>query len=305
MAERIGLIGPGLMGGGIGRNLLRKGFPVTVKGRSRSSVERLVADGASAAASHSDLAGASDIVILCVTGSPDVEAICFGDDGLAAAMTAGQLLIDCSTVRPATTQRLAEALGPRGVGVVDAPLARTPVEAEAGRLNAMVGGGDEDFARARPVLEAFCENIFHVGPVGAGQKVKLLSNFLAMGQAAMIAEALCAAAAADVDLKSYYDVISAGGANSGIFQMVAGGLVKDGRLDGLKFGLANAEKDLRYFVDMAAERHLTAALGKRVHLSLLEAVRLGFGDRPVGALIAAQEQLNDVAIGPTRAGSAT
>lgn len=300
--RRIGVIGLGMMGRGIAGNLLRKGFEVAVLGRrSRDGVEAALAQGAVEAASPEDIARRCDAVLICVPGSPQVEAVVYGEDGLLRAMAEGTLLIDCSTIRPETTLKVAADLEPRGVAVVDAPLARTPVEAEAGTLNTMVGATPEAFARARPILEAFCEKIFHVGPPGAGQKVKLLNNFLTMGQAAIIAEALVACTACGVDVAKYYEVISAGGGNSGIFQMIAGGLVKDGTVEGMRFGLTNAEKDLRYFVDMAGAAHLTAALGKRVHLSLLEAVRLGYADRLVGALVEVQEQLNNVAIPRTGA----
>jgi 3-hydroxyisobutyrate dehydrogenase-like beta-hydroxyacid dehydrogenase len=297
MAGTVGVIGVGMMGRGIAKNLLRKDFEVLVKGhRDRAPVDDLVAAGAAESASPAAMAEAAEIVVMCVTAAPQVEAVVFGDDGLAQGARPGLTVIDCSTIDAGTTAKIHAAFTERGADFADAPLARSPKEAEEGRLNTMVGAEPDTFARIRPVLEAFCENIFHVGPPGAGQKTKLLNNFFTMGQAALIAEALCAAAAAGVDIRKYFEVISAGGGNSGIFQMLVGRFLESGDYDGLRFGLKNAEKDLRYFVQMTRDAGLTGALGQRVHLSLLEGVKLGFGEDFVGGLIGAQAKLNGVDI---------
>ncbi len=170
------------------------------------------------------------------------------------------------------------------------------MEAEAGRLNTMVGASRETFARIKPILEAFCENIFHVGEVGAGHKCKLIYNFLAMGQAALIAEALCACAATRVGLDKYAEVVSAGGANSGIFQLLVPKVLAEGDVSGLQFSLANAEKDIRYYNHMTGTVPLEGALGKTVHDTLLQGLALGFTEGLVGSLIEAQALLNGVEI---------
>src|SRR5512137_1193304 len=175
---RIGFIGIGLMGHGIAKNLVAKGFPLTLRvHRNRKPAEDLLAAGAAEAATHADLARAADVVVLCVTGAPQVEEIVHGKDGLASAARPGLIVIDTSTSEPATTTKMRESLAPLGVAFVDAPLSRTPAEAEQGRLNIMVGADDATFARVKPVLEAFCENIFHAGPAGHGLVLKLLNNF--------------------------------------------------------------------------------------------------------------------------------
>ena len=155
----------------------------------------------------------SDVVFLCVTGTPEVESVVHRRDGLLEGAHDGLIVIDCSTSEPSSSERIASDLRERGASLVDAPLARTPVEAEAGRLNTMVGAAQEDFARVRPLLEACCENIFHMGPVGAGTPDQARSsNLITMGQAALIAEALCACAATGVDLKQVLRRrVSAGG----------------------------------------------------------------------------------------------
>lgn len=293
----IGLVGLGMMGRGIGSNLLRRGFPLTVAAhRSRAGADRLAGEGATVVDGPRAVAAAADVVILCVPGSPQVEDIVLGPDGVLAGARSGLVLIDCSTSEPGSTERVAAAVAAAGGRFADAPLARTPVEAEAGTLNTMVGSDDATMAAIRPVLAAFCENIFHVGPVGAGHKLKLVNNFLAMGQAALIAEAFTACGAVGVPLGKLFEVISAGGANSGIFRMVAGA-AKDGDYDGMRFGIANAAKDLGYYTRMTDAVPLTGNLGHAVRHALVEARNLGFADALVGHLIAAQARINGRAAG--------
>lgn len=292
----VGLLGLGMMGQGIGINLLRRGFRLTVAAhRARTGADRLADAGAAVVDGPAAVARASDIVILCVPGSPQVEGIVLGSGGVLAGCRPGFVLVDCSTSLPDSTAGIAAAVAAAGGRFADAPLARTPVEAEAGRLNAMVGADDATMAAIRPVLAAFCENIFHVGPVGAGHKLKLVNNFLAMGQAALIAEALVACDAVGVAADRLFEVVSAGGANSGIFRMIVGA-AKDGDLDGMRFGIANAAKDLGYYTRMTDAVPLTGNLGHAVRHALVEARNLGFGDALVGHLIAAQARVNGSAM---------
>ena len=190
MTETIGFIGLGFMGHGMAKNLVEKGFPLTVMAhRKREAIDDLIERGAREAATPREVAAASDIVVLCVTGSVQVQAIIDGPDGLAAA---GKrlMVIDCSTSEPAITQRLAGELVARGITLIDAPLSRTPKEAWAGTLDVMVGGAPADVARARPVLESFAGRIVETGPTGTGHMMKLLNNFVSLGYAALYAEAL-------------------------------------------------------------------------------------------------------------------
>lgn len=296
MTKRIGFIGVGLMGHGMVKNLLSKGYGVTAMAhRNRAPLEDLIESGAVEAADPAAVAARADVVIICVTGSPQVEQIVYGERGLLAAVRPGLTVMDCSTSEPSSTARINEDVTARGGVLVDAPLARTPVEAEAGRLNTMVGASAEAFEQVGPILEAFCENIFHVGPVGAGHKTKLINNFLAMGQGALIAEALCACAATGVDIEKFYDVVSAGGANSGIFQLIVP-KAREGDYSGLKFSLPNAAKDLGYYTRMTSAASLTGMLGDSVRHAFVQGLNLGFEDGYVGSLIAAQSKLNKVKI---------
>ena len=295
---RIGFIGVGLMGHGIAKNLVTKGYPLTVRAhRNRAPVEDLLAKGAKEARSNVDVARNADIVFLCVTGAPQVEDIVFGADGLAGVARQGLTVVDTSTSEPATTTKTREALAARGVRFIDAPLARTPVEAEEGRLNIMVGADDATFAELKPVLAAFCENIIHAGPAGHGIVLKLINNFLAMAIANASAEACAAAAKSGLSIAKLHEVVSAGAVNSGIFQMLVGKML-GGDLGGLKFTLVNAMKDLRYYTHMAEALPVSAIMGEAVHQSLVNANLLGFGDKYIASLLEAQEKLNGVKIVP-------
>ena len=293
---RIGFIGIGMMGHGMAKNLLAKGFPLTLRvHRDRSRVADLLAAGAKEAATNADVAKASDVVILCVTGSPQVEEVVRGADGILAAARAGLVVIDTSTAEPGSTLALRAELGARGVNFIDAPLARTPKEAEEGRLNTMVGTDDASFAQVKPVLAAFCENIFHVGPAGAGHTLKLVNNFMALTIVASIAEAFAVAAKAGVRLDKLFEVVSQGALNSPIFQMVAGGAVA-GDLTRMKFSVHNAAKDLRYYTHLAESLPVASFLGESVHQSFELAVAMGLGEKLIPSMIEAQEKLNNMQI---------
>ena len=297
MSERVGFAGTGLMGRGMAKNILAAGYPLAVVAhRSRAPVEDLVSRGATELPRYRQLAAESDLVLICVTGTPEVESIIHGPDGLLDGAHAGLIVVDCSTSEPASSARIAAALAERGASFVDAPLARTPVEAEAGRLNTMVGASQVDFARVQPVLAACCENIFHMGPAGAGHKTKLIYNLITMGYAALISEALCACAATGVDLGRFAELVSAGGANSGIFQLIVPKAIEHGDCSGLNFSLANAEKDLRYYNRMADAVPLSGMLGRAVQHALIQGLNLGYADGFVGDLLHVQEKLNGVEI---------
>ena len=297
---RIGLVGVGMMGQGIGENLLKKGHELTVVAhRNRGPVDALTAIGAHEAETPRAVAEASDIIIVCVTASPQFRAIAEGEDGLMVAMATGKTVIDCTTGEPGVVLDYATRIAAAGGHFADAPLARTPVEAREGRLNTMVGATPEVFAEIRPILECFCENIFHTGGPGSGAKLKLIYNLLTMGQVALTAEAVSACRATGIDLAKFYEVVSKGGGNSGIFQMIMTGFLQSGSLDGLKFSIANAEKDLRYYTRMTGECGMAAPMGPAVHNQLMAARKLGFEDGLVGHLVAAALKLNNLADAPT------
>lgn len=294
----IGFIGAsGLMGHGMARNLLAKGhrLALTVH-RRRERVADLLAAGATEAADAAALAAQSDIVFLCVTGSPQVEHAVGAERGLLAGARPGLMVVDCSTSEPDSTARLRERCAAQGVGFVDAPLSRTPVEAEAGRLNVMVGASADDFARLEPVLRAFAENVFHMGGPGAGHTIKLLNNFIAQAVCTATAEAFAVGQRAGIDLRKLVELVGMGPVNSGLFQAMAKTL--DGQMDGLKFELDNARKDVRYFTHLAEGLAIPTVMGEAVHQALTLASALGHGAKFVPSLVEAQEQLTGARIRP-------
>ena len=293
---RIGFIGIGMMGHGMAKNLVSKGFPLAfIVHRDRSRIADLVAAGAKEAKTPADLGRDSDIVILCVTGSPQVEDNVFAVNGLLDAARPGLTVIDTSTAEPGSTAKIREAFAAKGAVFVDAPLARTPKEAEEGRLNSMVGADDATFEKVKPVLAAFCENIFHVGPPGAGHTLKLVNNFMALTIAASIAEAFAVASKAGVRLDKLFEVVSQGALNSPIFQMIGGGAV-EGDLTRMKFSIVNAAKDLRYYTHLAESLPVASFVGEAVHQSFVQAVALGLGDKLLASMIEAQEKVNGIRI---------
>lgn len=294
----IGFIGAsGMMGHGMAKNLQARGHTLHLTLRQRREpVADLLAAGALEAATPAELARTSEVVFLCVTGSPEVEAVLGGPDGVLAGARPGLIVVDCSTSEPASTAVLRERAAAVGVVLVDAPLGRSPVQAEAGMLNVMVGADPDVFARIEPLLRCFAENVFHVGGPGAGHTIKLLNNFIAQAICNATAEALGVAARAGVEPKKLIEVISGGPVNCGLIQMMAPAL--DGRLDGLKFSLDNARKDVRYYGHLAEGLGVPAWIGQAVHQSLVQACVLGFGDRFVPSLIEAQEKLTGVTLVP-------
>jgi 3-hydroxyisobutyrate dehydrogenase-like beta-hydroxyacid dehydrogenase len=295
---RIGFVGAsGLMGHGMARNLLARGHALSLTvHRNRERVADLLAAGATQAGTHAALGAGCDVVILCVTGSPQVESTMTGADGVLAGARPGLVVIDCSTSEPDSTARLRARCADAGVVFVDAPLSRTPVEAEAGRLNVMVGATDEVFECVRPVLQSFAENVFHVGGPGAGHTIKLLNNFIAQAICTATAEAFAVGQRAGLDLRRLVELVSAGPVNSGLFQMMSRTL--DGDLGGLRFELDNARKDVRYYTHLAEGLDVPTVLGEAVHQSLVLASALGHGRKLVPSLVEAQEQLSGARIVP-------
>jgi len=294
----IGFIGAsGLMGHGMAKNLLAKGHDVALTvHRNRERVADLLAAGAAERRNGAELAGASEIVFLCVTGSPQVEQSLTAADGVLAGARRGLVVIDCSTSEPDSTARLRETCAAAGVTLVDAPLTRTPLEAEAGRLNVMVGADGETFARIEPVLRAFAENVFHVGGPGAGHVVKLLNNFIAQAICTATAEAFAVGQRAGIEPKRLVEIVSAGAVNSGLFQMMAKTL--DGDLGALRFELDNARKDIRYYTHLAESLAIPTVVGEAVHQSLVLASALGHGKKFVPSLVEAQQQLTGAKLVP-------
>lgn len=212
--ESIGFVGLGIMGRPMVKNLLAAGYPVNVWNRSRPGVEECVDAGAAEAASPAAVAAGTGVFISMVTDSPDVESVLTGPGGAIEGLRAGSLVIDMSTISPAVTRAIAARLAESGVAMLDAPVSGGDAGAIAGTLSIMVGGAAEDVERARPIFEALGKTITHVGPIGAGQSVKLCNQVAIAGALEGVCEALTLAQKSGVDPARLLDAISAGAAGS-------------------------------------------------------------------------------------------
>ncbi len=275
-SETIGFVGVGLMGHGMAKNLLEKGYSLTVIGhRNRGPVDDLLSKGASEAKSLGDLAAACSIVHICAPGSPEVETIV---DGLLETMAEGGIIVDCSTSDPVSTARLAATALSKGVQFADAPLGGTPVQAEAGELSAMVGAADAIFARLQPVISCWAKNIIHIGGVGDGHRMKLLNNFLSLGYGALYSEALAIGNKVGLSPEKFDSVIRGSRMDCGFYQTFMGHLI-EGNRESHKFTLTNAHKDLRYLESMADSAGALNPIGNAVKNSFAFACANG-GDGP-------------------------
>jgi len=263
-SETIGFIGLGFMGHGMAKNIVEKGFPLTVMGRSkRTAIEDLIGRGAVEAKTAKDVGARSTIVLICVTGSKDVESIVRGDEGLAAGLRPGSIVVDCSTSDPNSTLALNAELAPKGIAFVDAPLSRTPKEAWEGKLDTMVGASEENFHRLKPVLETWAGKIVHIGDVGDGHRMKLINNFISLGYAALYAEALGLAQKVGISPERFDSVIRGGRMDCGFYQTFMRWTLEGDR-DAHKFTIANAFKDLRYLEAMADAAGIPNPMGNAV-----------------------------------------
>jgi 3-hydroxyisobutyrate dehydrogenase-like beta-hydroxyacid dehydrogenase len=264
LSEKIGLIGVGLMGHGIASNLAKHGHALSVlEHPGNQPLGALKAAGVTTQTRARELARGSDVIILCVTGSPQVEAVLLGDDGVLAGLRAGTVVIDCSTAIPASTERMAQQVHGAGGRFLDAPMTRTPKEAAEGRLNLLVGGDAALFAECRPLLACFAENITHVGPVGAGHRMKLLHNYVSLGFIALLSEAAACAQRDGVAPSVFVDVLAKGGGGSVALERLRPYLLQRDA-SSLRFAMSNAQKDLSYYQTMAHDSGAVAEIADAV-----------------------------------------
>lgn len=270
-SETIGFVGAGLMGHGMAKNIVEKGYPLTVTAnRNRKPIDDLIARGA-VEASMEDLAARSTIIFLTLPGSPQVaEAVA----RMIPHLRPGTVIVDCSTSDPTVTERLATDLAAKGVHFADAPLSRTPKEAWEGTLDCMVGASDEVFTRIQPVIATWAGKIVHIGRVGDGHRMKLLNNFLSLGYAAIYAEALALAAKVGISTATFDSVIRGGRMDCGFYQTFMG-YALEGNREAHRFTLSNAHKDLRYLESMANAATVTTTMASAAKNSFAGAVAQG------------------------------
>lgn len=278
----IGFIGLGAMGAPMARNLLRKGFAVTVHSRTRAREEPLAALGAAPASTPAEAASGADVVITMVGDTPDVEEVLFGEAGVAQAAPRGAVVVDMSTIDPEATRDFAGRLAERGIRMVDAPVSGGTEGAASGTLSIMVGGEDEDVAGVRPVLEALGKTITHVGPAGSGQMTKAINQVIIAGTFLAVAEGMALGTKAGLDMVRVLEALRAGAAGSWVLEARAPRMLAGEYPLGFKLSLHR--KDLAIAL-RAAERAGVDLPGARLVSGLEDSLlRRGFGDQDMSAI---------------------
>src|SRR4051794_13369911 len=287
--EKVAFLGLGIMGYPQAANLARAGFELTVWNRTRSVAQRFAHEhnGARMAPGPAAAAAQADVVITMVPDSPEVAEVLLGMHGAADGLGEGGLAIDMSTIAPSASISIGDRLRERGIGFVDAPVSGSRPKAEDGTLTIMAGGSTEEFARAKPVLEAMGELIVHVGPPGHGSLVKLINNTLAAINAAALAEALALARSAGVDTDALRQVVAASSGASTMLELKAGPML-DHAYEPL-FKLEHMLKDVRHYLDAAREGGLSASLGSAAEKLYTQADRKGLGGDDFAAVMSAVE----------------
>ena len=293
--EKIGFIGLGIMGRGMSRNLLKAGFAVCVWNRTASRMDAIVEAGATAGKNPADVAAQSDIIITCVSDTPDVEAVILGENGVIYGAKPGALVVDMSTISPQATLKIAQKLNDKGVFMLDAPMSGGSEGAEKGTLTIMVGGNAAQVERAMPAFQAMGKTITHVGPQSAGQMVKLVNQILVVGNMLAVGEALLFAQAGGLDLQKTLDAVTAGAAGSWMLANRGPQVIKRDWRPGFMIDLQ--QKDVRLALQ-AADAMGVPLMGTSLIFNLYRTLQArGLGAEGNHALVKALEELAGFEIG--------
>lgn len=286
----VGFIGLGIMGLPMAGNLVKAGYDVLGYNRSRPKVDRFVDAGGRGAGSVAETVRGADVVVTMLPDSPDVEQVVLGDSGVLENAARGALVVDMSTVRPATARRLAEAGARTGVRVLDAPVSGGEGGAVDGTLSIMVGGEDADVAAARPLLDVVGSTVVHVGPGGAGQTVKAANQLIVAGTIELVAEAIVLLEAEGVDTESAVQVLAGGMAGNRILERRSAGMLARQFQPGFRVELH--DKDLGIVAETAREAGVVVPLGALVTQLMASLQAQGHGGLDHTALLALVEQLS-------------
>ena len=292
MVSRVGVIGMGIMGAPMARNLLKAGFRVTVHNRTRSKEAELVLEGAIAASSPREAAEASEVVISMVADSPDVQQVILGSGGVIEAAREGLTVIDMSTISPSVTREIAAELAKRGANMLDAPVSGGQWGAIQGTLAIMVGGEKATVEACMPVFQAMGQRIVHVGPSGAGQTVKLVNQILVAGTLNAVCEALVFGAKAGLDLEAAIEAVGGGAAGSWQLENLGKRIIRGDFDPGFMVKLQ--QKDLRLILEQGRQMHVTlpgTALVNQLYQALEAA---GEGELGTQALARVHERASHV-----------
>ena len=297
----IGFVGLGIMGHGMARNLLAAGFDAIVWNRTASRGDDLIALGATWAESPEAVAQEADIIMVCVSDTPDVEEVVFGDHGLESGLRPGALIIDHSTISPVATKEFAGRIVEQGCQWIDAPVSGGSEGAVNGTLSIMIGGDVDHVERARPFLEAVGGSITHVGPIGAGQLVKAVNQVLVVVNQLAVSEALLLAEAGGLDLVSTLRAIEGGAAGSWMLSNRGPQMIERDWRPGFTIDLQ--QKDLRIVLDTADELG-TPIPGTALVFQMYRALQLqGLGSDGNHALVKALELMSGIEVGSGERGA--
>jgi 3-hydroxyisobutyrate dehydrogenase len=288
--DRVGFIGLGTMGSAMAANIVRAGFPLTTWNRTPGRAPELADLGAASEDTPAAVAATSDIVVICVSDTPDVEAVLFGPDGVAAGAREGTLIIDCSTIAPAGSWKFAERLDGLGLAMVDAPVSGGSEGARNATLTIFVGGHERDVERARPVLTAIGRTITHVGPIGAGQAVKAVNQVILAGAYLGVAEGIVLAIKAGLDVNQVIEALGGGAAQSWVLANRSGRMVDNDYPLGFKLSLHR--KDLGIALGLADQLGVSLPLAAMTAALESGLIAQGHGDEDMSALARAIRQLS-------------
>jgi 2-hydroxy-3-oxopropionate reductase len=285
MGSKIGFVGLGLMGSAMVGRLQDCNYQMIVLGnKDRTGLEKAVARGAREAASGSDLANESDVIMLCMGTSDQVEERILGHEGIIYGLSPGKVIIDFGTSLPSSTKKIAEKIADTGAAILDAPLGRTPHHAKEGLLNIMAAGDKNIFDKVSPILKNLGENVFYLGGLGTGHTIKLMNNFFGMTIANAMAEVFAVADVSGVSRETVYKVISAGPLHSSMMDFISAfGL--EGDKSKLEFAVKNAHKDVNYYRLMTEKLGIDSIMSESANKALTKARDSGYDEAMVCEMI--------------------
>lgn len=285
MESRIGFVGLGLMGSAMVGRLQDYNYQLTVLGnKDRTGLDQALARGALEAASGVDLAKQSDVIMLCMGTSDQVEERILGEQGIISGLSLGKIIIDFGTSLPSSTKEISSKIADTGAVIIDAPLGRTPHHAKDGLLNIMASGDKDAFDAVRTILEILGENVFYLGDLGTGHTIKLMNNFFGMTIANAMAEVFAVADAAGVSRETVYKVISAGPLHSSMMDFISAfGL--EGDKSKLEFAIKNAFKDVSYYRLMTQNLGINSIMSESASKALSQANDGGYANAMVCEMI--------------------
>ena len=285
MESRIGFVGLGLMGSAMVGRLQDCNYQLTVLGnKDRTGLDQALTRGALEAASGVDLAKQSDVIMLCMGTSDQVEERILGEQGIISGLSSGKIIIDFGTSLPSSTKEISSKIADTGAVILDAPLGRTPHHAKDGLLNIMASGDKDAFDAVRTILENLGENVFYLGDLGTGHTIKLMNNFFGMTIANAMAEVFAVADAAGVSRETGYKVISAGPLHSSMMDFISAfGL--EGDKSKLEFAIKNAFKDVSYYRLMTQNLGINSIMSESASKALSQANDDGYANAMVCEMI--------------------